>query len=75
MKPIAERSLDRVRSALASGEKRAALAMEIGISEGQLSKLINGDLTRLCEIAAALGLEIVPTDYIASIERILKEKL
>ena len=70
-----DRSMDRIRAALASGEKRAALADEIGISEGQLSKLLNGELRRLCQILEALGIEVVPTDYLTSIERVLKERL
>ena len=67
--------MDRIRSALASGAKRAAIAHEIVISEGQLSKLINGDLKRFCQIAASLGLEVIATDYLHSIERVLKERL
>lgn len=70
-----ERSLERIRAALASGEKRTALANEVGISEGQLSKLLNGEIMRFCQIAAALGLEIVPSDYISAMERVLKERL
>lgn len=61
-----DRSMDRIR---------AALADEIGISEGQLSKLLNGELRRLCQILEALGIEVVPTDYLTSIERVLKERL
>lgn len=70
-----ERSLDRLRAALAQGGKRTALADEIGISEGQLSKLLSGDLRRFCQIAGALGLEVYPADYVRSLERILKERL
>ena len=72
---ITDRSLDRIRAALAQGEKRTALANEVGISDGQLSKLLSGDLRRFCQIAALLGLEVVPTDYLAAIERVLKERL
>ena len=71
----AMRSMDRLRAALAAGQKRAAIADDIGISEGQLSKLLNGDLRRFCQISATLGLEVYPTDYVASLERILKERL
>jgi len=40
-----------------------------------LSKLLNGDLRRICQITSTLGLEIVPTDYIDALELALKEKL
>lgn len=69
------RSLERLRAALAQGHKRAALASEVGISDGQLSKLLAGDMRRFCQIAAALGLEIFPTEYVQSLEHILKERL
>lgn len=71
----ADRSLERIQAALASGHKRMAMANEVGVSEGQLSKLINGDLKRFCQIAASLGLEVIATDYLHSIERVLKERL
>lgn|GEM_PF-6181962 len=71
----AARSLERIRAALAQGEKRAAMAVEAGVSEGQLSKLLSGDLRRFCQIAASLGLEVYPTDYMAALERVLKERL
>jgi len=67
--------LERIRAALAQGEKRAAMAVEAGVSEGQLSKLLSGDLRRFCQIAASLGLEVYPTDYMAALERVLKERL
>jgi hypothetical protein len=70
-----ERSLARIKAALAQGDKRAALADEVGVSDGQLSKLLGGDLRRLCQITQALGLEIFPTEYVDSLQRVLKEKL
>jgi len=71
----AERSLARIKAALAQGDKRMALADDVGVSEGQLSKLLGGDLRRLCQITEALGLEIFPTEYVESLQRVLKEKL
>jgi transcriptional regulator with XRE-family HTH domain len=71
----AEASLERLRSALAAGHKRAALAEQVGVSEGQLSKLLNGELRRFCQIAGHLGLAVYSTDYVEALERALKEKL
>lgn len=75
MQASAAKSLERFRSALAAGEKRAAIAADIGVSEGQLSKLLSGDIRRFCQIAACLGLEVVKTDYVDALERILRERL
>ena len=69
------RSLERIRAALAAGEKRAAIAAEVGVSEGQLSKLLNGDLRRFCQTLECLGLEVYPSEYIGALERVLKERL
>ena len=64
-----------IESALLSAGKRAALASELGISEGQLSKMLNGNINQWCKIMSALDLEVHPSSYVSSIERILKEKL
>lgn len=72
---LARRNHERIMGALVDAPKRMALAAEMGIDEGQLSKLIRGDLRRLCELTSLLGLEIFPADYVTSIERVLKERL
>ena len=64
----------RIEDALV-GVKRAALAEDIGVSEGQLSKLLNGELKRFARICGRLGLAVVPEDYLRALERVLKERL
>lgn len=64
-----------IEDALASAGKRAALAAQVGISEGQLSKMVNGELHRFFQILSALGLEIYPAGHVEALERVLKAKL
>lgn len=68
-------SHQRIMDAVSVAGKRAALAHEVGISEGQLSKYLSGDFLNLCKALDALGLEIYPIGYVTAFERILKEKL
>jgi hypothetical protein len=53
-----------ILDALACGSKRTALALEVGVSEGQLSKLLSGELLRFAHICAALGLRIYSAELI-----------
>ena len=65
----------RIESALLEAGKRTALASEMGISEGQLSKMINGRINQWCKLLELLGLEIREVAYIKGLERLLKEIL
>ena len=64
-----------IEDALALNGKRSALAMSIGVSDGQLSKLLNGEIHRFCQILEQLDLVVMRHDYIDAIERVLQEKL
>lgn len=74
-KSKAETSRETIVNALVVAGKRAALAERVKISDGQLSKLLNGELDTYCRILEALGLEVVRTRYLESIEQIAAEHL
>ena len=65
---------ERIEDALV-GQKREALAHAVHVSAPQLSKLLNGEIARFCDLCGLLGLQIVPVDYVRAIERVLKERL
>jgi len=73
-KPMASDNRRRIEDALI-GIKRESLADEVHVSPGQLSKMLSGEIARFCDICGLLGLTVVPADYIAGMERVLKEKL
>lgn len=70
-----ERNRKTIEDALSTAGKRAALAATIGVSEGQLSKLLGGEIHRFCQILEQLNLAIHHSDYMHSLERVLQEKL
>lgn len=70
-----ERNLDRIEERLTQAGSRKNLAHEVGISDSQLSKLLNGSLREYCRILEALDLEIVGVDYLKSLKTILKEEV
>jgi hypothetical protein len=70
-----EHNRKTIEDALSTAPKRAALASSVGVSEGQLSKLLNGEIHRFCQILEQLGLQINHGDYMLSLERVLQEKL
>lgn len=72
---IYEHNRKTIEDALSTAGKRAALAATIGISEGQLSKILNGEMHRFCQILGQLGLTIHHNDYLIAVERVLQEKL
>lgn len=71
----AERSHTRVKDALMTADKRAVLAQEMDLDEGQLTKMIRGELWRLCQLVSLLGLEIHHEKYVQGLRDVLKEEL
>lgn len=71
--PKWQESKQRIQNALVVAGKRAALADQVGVSEGQLSKLLNGELTAFCRILEALGLEVYQTKYVESLHILYDE--
>ena len=72
---IEEENKARIENALATAGKRVALVNEINVSEGQLSKMINGEVGRFCHLLGVMNLEIWPVGYVEGLERVLREKL
>lgn len=63
------------QKALDSAGKRGALALDLGMSDSQFSKLTNGNAAQLCQLFDKLGLELVDRRYVESLECIVREKL
>ncbi|AFS52937.1 hypothetical protein [Leptospirillum ferriphilum] len=69
------RNLSLIEDRLTQAGPRKNLAKEVGVSDGQLSKLLNGSLREYCRILAALGIECVTEDYLKSLKTVLQEEL
>lgn len=70
-----ERNMSIVEDRLVLYGPRKNLAAQVGISDGQLSKLLNGSLREYCRILDALGLEIVQEDYVKALKIILQKEI
>jgi hypothetical protein len=64
-----------VLDALLRAGKRYTVAEKVGVSEGELSKIVNGELEACLRLLAVLDLEVRPKGYVQALERLLKEKL
>lgn len=69
---MGQENLECVQAALATAGKRAALAAQLNISESQFSKLLSGELKHFCELLACLGLQVLPTEYVAALRHLVK---
>ena len=68
-------SADRIRLAAKSHGLQKQLAIEIGISNTELSKFLGGQLPKLALLLEALDLEVVAKGHINDLRRCLKEVL
>ncbi len=69
------RNLSLIEDRLTQTGPRKNLAHEVGVSDGQLSKLLNGSLREYCRILASLGIECVSEDYLKALKTIAKEEI
>ena len=68
MKPLLAADAERARknltlvlqSSASLGQK--GIAEKLGTSEATISRLISGDLERVCQVLAVLGLKVVPIE-------------
>ena len=70
-----KKNLDLIEDRLTQYGPRKNLALEVGISDGQLSKLLNGQLREYSRILAALGLELSSAEYLQSLKILIKQEM
>lgn len=68
-------STDRVLLAVRSHGLQKQLAIELGMSDGELSKLLSDQLPKIGRLLEVLELEIVCKGYVGALRRALKEEL
>ena len=73
--PLYQKNLEIIEDRLTQYGPRKNLAFEVGVSDSQLSKLLNGSLREYSRILSALGLEIIPQEYLKAIKTIAKEEI
>jgi len=70
-----KKNLALIEDRLTQYGPRKNLALEVGISDGQLSKLLNGQLREYSRILAALGLELSSAEYLQSLKILIKQEM
>ena len=73
--PLYQKNLELIEDRLVQYGPRKNLAREVGVSDGQLSKLLNGSLREYCRIMEALGLEIVSEEYLKALKTVLQKEI
>jgi len=65
-------STDRVLSAVRAYGSQKRLALDLGLTDVELSRLVNDQLPKLCGLLTQLKLEVVDADHVADLRRVLK---
>lgn len=65
----------RVKAAVAGYVRQKQLALEAGMSETELSRLLSDHLPKLAKVLGILGLEIVDAGHVDDLKRVLKTVL
>ena len=75
MSGLYERNLAVIEDRLTQAGPRKNLAHAVGVSDSQLSKLLNGSLREYCRILEALDLEVVSQDFLRALKTVAKEEI
>lgn len=69
------KAFSKLIEAYESAGKKGAIAIQLGESESQLSKLVHTHGPKLCRLLDLLGLELTSAGYLSAVETVLREKL
>ncbi len=73
--PLYQKNLELIEDRLVQYGPRKNLAHEVGVSDSQLSKLLNGQLREYARILSALDLELVPKEYLKALKTIVQKEI
>lgn len=68
-------SMDRIRASVRAYGQQKALAMDLGMTESTLSKLLEIQVPHLVQLLDRLGLEVVEKGHVANLRAVLKSVL
>lgn len=66
---------ERVLAAVRAYGSQKRLALDLEMSDVELSRLVNDQLPKLCGLLGKLGLEVVPQDHVRDLRAVLKAVL
>ncbi len=73
--PLYQKNLELVENRLVQYGPRKNLAKEMGISESQLSKMVNGMVRSNIKLFSLLGIEMIVSDDLKALKTVLKSEL
>lgn len=68
-------SCDRVLAAVRGYGAQKRLALDLDLTDVELSRLVNDQLPKLCALLSQLDLEIVEAGHVGDLRRVLKAVL
>lgn len=68
-------SEERIKTAIKAHGQQKTLAIELQMSDSNLSKFIDEQLPLFCRLLDVVGLEVVQKGHVADLRRVLKEVL
>lgn len=68
-------STSRLAEAVRAHGLQKQLAMDVGMSDADLSRLLHEQAPKLIRVLSVLQLELVPGGHVADLKRVLKEVL
>jgi hypothetical protein len=74
-KNLQEESLGRLNEAVRSYGLHKQLALDLRMSDTELSRLLREQAPKLINLLSILGLEVVDAEHVNSLKRVLKEVL
>jgi hypothetical protein len=70
-----EVSLNRLQDAARQYGLQKRLALDMAMTDSEVSRLLHDQAPKVINLMAQLGLEVVSSEYVESLRRILKETL
>jgi hypothetical protein len=74
-KDLREGSIGRLQDAARQYGLQKQLAADLCMSDTEISRLLNEQAPKVISLMAKLGLEVVSTEYVSSLRKVLKETL
>jgi uncharacterized protein YidB (DUF937 family) len=68
-------TLNRISEAARAHGMQKALAQDVGMTDAELSRLLNDQLPKVVRVLNVLGLEVVDANHVSHLRAVLKEVL
>lgn len=67
-----DKSFQRVQAAVTAAGSQKGIALELGMSDTDVSRLLHQHLPQICRLLDHLGLEVVEAGHVEDLRKVLK---